>query len=60
MLIEMSKECHSHKPQPTTDTQKKKKKINNRNICMQDKQSHAREAYRLASPSRAEHNAKHD
>ena len=47
--IEKSRECHNHKPQPTHDTKRKKK----RQKHVQNKQTNAREAHRtaLSSPS---------
>ena len=51
-LIDESRECHSHKPQPIPDTKRKRRRTKNQRV--QNKQTNAREAHRpaLSSPSK--------
>ena len=51
-LIERSRVCHNHKPQPTLDTKRKRKK--DKNIHAQNKQTNVREAQRPAPSSPSE------
>ena len=47
-LIEKSRESHSHKPHPTPDTERKRKGTNTR-TQQTNKQTNARESYRVAT-----------
>ena len=52
MLIEWSRECNNHKPQPTLDTKRKRKRT--KTYMRKNKQTNVRETQRQASSSASE------